>query len=1408
MKISKSDRAIEEKFDLFCAANSFASILTSFNRLCALTVTAPTTGHPWNIYRELSAHVKPYWKGAELFKKLDKRVHSPDYMHQTVCSGVNALVIGCGPCGLRCAIELALLGARVVVVEKRDAFSRNNVLHLWPYLIEDLRGLGAKTFFGKFCVGSIDHVSIRTLQCILLKVALLFGVQIFPGVAYRGLVQPTSDVSDSFNLNVPNRLFVNQDTSSSAPLMNGHFRDVADHPSHVRRRHTPSTNGTVYHSELGHSRRTVGWRVRLEPEVVALQNYEIDVLIGADGKRSCIGFPSKELRCRLAIAITANFVNYRTQAETEVEEISGVASIFNQQFFARLASDTGIDLENIVYYKDETHYFVMTACKHSLLAKGVLKQDREDSERLLCSENIDHSALQAYARETANYVTRNQLPRLDFAINARGQPDVDVFDFTRIFAAEYSCRMLERKQHLLMQCLVGDGLFEPFWPTGSGCALGFLSALDAAWAVSRLATGLHPLQVLAQRESVYQRLSQTTPQNMPSNFADYTIDPKTSSDIHGRGERCISTKATNAKVACPPHHRCVLQNGYLDASKAKRVFREDPNWSVEKGLLLKRRAELIATLQDPASTKRHLSVQPLLSIKKRPFVRNGSDRSKSPRLKQLTSFPSYQPEQRNPPTRSRSNHEVNSSAHQTSTTSTNTDRLSGPRKGGGSTQCRMCNKRVYSIERVTAFGSNFHRNCLRCRVCDSQLQPEKAVRARTATSDTFFCLAHSPLKSNGGSKEPRSRASSTGVSAADRLRAGPLPPDNSRAPPVQESQNRPSVLARAHALENPPAAVLSRPSRRPVSNIDPSKSALLAGLSDGDDAVMGVVDVRALIRNFRGAPSDSSTSPSPVRRYVGSRKPLSAAPIGPSGDVPVDRLRAPGIRDEGAPGPDCFLAGHLGLPEVERRAIWELNTTIDLPDLSVSDLLEHMRSNRRAILGDGDYFASTESDDSHTACDSDALKTRVLPLPCKHKGRDSTTTVAPCNTHRTIESNITLTTMTTMNSSPALLSSQTSSVLDQTHPSSVMAAKRRFCMEPPKPLIIDPKQFISNKNRERTTTNSLSDCTEFTHPIQEVELLRRLTPPSNGSPLHSPGALVVRDLPLEATQVPLNSSTPHTSDCDVFDPFPNSHHLHSVIVSTPSPAASFAPLEQLRDIDSLSTTTTTTTTEHSSTERLSETDDLGPNISACPLPAQTPCLCPVVDIPAVDAFVSKSTGILIHPTSSEGSDVTDTSSADLDSAVVIRPIQTRAPSIIIQDERLPEPRSSPTEDTSSADCTQNDQLAPIVSAGQESSSSSLVYGSAHSMVGSDVRIPPMPLSLLQDSKIHLPKTSSEVGCACAPVFVKDFSQGAENLSRTHSLVSPDRPRPLAGAHSFSVPNLSDFLRSTNFVEPSESKVQC
>ena len=53
-----------------------------------------------------------------------------------------------------------------------------------------------------------------------------------------------------------------------------------------------------------------------------------------------------------------------------------------------MSQEIGIDLENIVYYRGDTHYFVMTALKNCLLKRGVIKEDIDDRDRLLAPSNI------------------------------------------------------------------------------------------------------------------------------------------------------------------------------------------------------------------------------------------------------------------------------------------------------------------------------------------------------------------------------------------------------------------------------------------------------------------------------------------------------------------------------------------------------------------------------------------------------------------------------------------------------------------------------------------------------------------------------------------------------------------------------------------------------------------------------------------------------------------------------------------------------------------------------------------------------------------------------------------------------------------------------------------------------------
>ncbi|KAG7248085.1 hypothetical protein CRUP_032333, partial [Coryphaenoides rupestris] len=130
------------------------------------------------------------------------------------------------------------------------------------------------------------------------------------------------------------------------------------------------------------------------------------------------------------------------------------------KFFLDLKEETGIDLENIVYYKDKTHYFVMTAKKQSLLDKGVVIHDYVDTHNLLCSDNINQEALLCYAREAADFGTNYQLPTLDYAMNHYGQPDVAMFDFTGMHASEHAAMVRERHGRHLLVTLVGDSLLE------------------------------------------------------------------------------------------------------------------------------------------------------------------------------------------------------------------------------------------------------------------------------------------------------------------------------------------------------------------------------------------------------------------------------------------------------------------------------------------------------------------------------------------------------------------------------------------------------------------------------------------------------------------------------------------------------------------------------------------------------------------------------------------------------------------------------------------------------------------------------------------------------------------------------------------------------------------------------------
>ena len=402
-------------------------------------------------------------KSASLLRSLESQAAKAVYEENKVGEGKVAVVLGAGPCGLRLAMELQMLGARTIVVEKREQMTRNNVLRLWPFIMEDLKRLGVRKLYPQLEHGSINHISIRMLQVILLKLALLLGVEVRSGESFVSLKEPDG-------------------------------------------------------------RR--GWRA-----VTSKGELDCDLIFCATGCNIPEGlgsFSKKKPEFKMAIAVTANFKR-GLDNEKNVEEIPGLARQNKMEYFKELEERYNVGLENIVYFKDMTNYFVMTVKKDSLLKNGILKED-VSKEGLLDKDNQNMDALKEFVLKAAVHSTeRNPVKksaRLECSLD--NLVDVSIFNFSELYRSAQASRVIERRGRRLLIGLVGDSLMQPFWPEGLGISRGFLSVWDAAWMVRQFC--LKPkdkvLEVLAEREKLYS-LQKTVDNKLEKNYNEWSIDPAT-----------------------------------------------------------------------------------------------------------------------------------------------------------------------------------------------------------------------------------------------------------------------------------------------------------------------------------------------------------------------------------------------------------------------------------------------------------------------------------------------------------------------------------------------------------------------------------------------------------------------------------------------------------------------------------------------------------------------------------------------------------------------------------------------------------------------------------------------------------------------------------------------------------------
>ena len=466
-----TDSNWDQTFIDFIESSDIVPVLTKFRQLCEERELI--LGYMKNVFPVLEYKLagRISFRYRELFHLLSTRGSKIEYQNVKSAEDKKALVIGAGPCGLRMAIELLFLGVDVTVMEARPYFDRNNVIKLWNFVMEDLKTLGAKKIYPQLGTGSVNHVSIRVLQTILLKIALILGAKVRTNEKFKRVQEPSDK---------------RKWTSVS---------EVKD------------DKGKVIENEE-----------------------EFDIIVCAAGRNVPLeGFERKSLDAKLSIAITANFMNKKTPEERKVKEIPGLSRQYDQEFFKSLLQEKNIRLENIVYYQNDTHYFVMTAKKDSLLQKGVILDDQQDRNKILKPENINKKKLEVFAKEAALFSTKyysKELPNRPFA-KWKGENDVSIFDFTNVYSSKNASRLKTKDGHSLLLSLVGDSLIEPFWPEGTGIGRGFLSVFDTAWMIRRYLSNDNHYEVVREREKLYSLLRQTGDDKLKGNYKSWSIDPVT-----------------------------------------------------------------------------------------------------------------------------------------------------------------------------------------------------------------------------------------------------------------------------------------------------------------------------------------------------------------------------------------------------------------------------------------------------------------------------------------------------------------------------------------------------------------------------------------------------------------------------------------------------------------------------------------------------------------------------------------------------------------------------------------------------------------------------------------------------------------------------------------------------------------
>ncbi|KAJ3346645.1 [F-actin]-monooxygenase mical3 [Kappamyces sp. JEL0680] len=375
-----------------------------------------------------------------LFAKLDQKIASYESIRAATPSAM--VVSGAGPCGLRAAVDAALLGHSVVLLELRSECSRHNILNTWQQTVTDLLDLGLKVLVPSFKLHGQLHLGTNDLQMALIKAEARIHIK-----------RPVETVSE-----------------------------LALRPSDFDDDSVEKKNLVDYVEPPLSERGAIATSLDAIPPSATLIPF--DSIIVAEGQSSRLirhlGFQRHLQRFANAIGIVVNldFSQDKNGPERKLEEVHVFRmSAFWKQSVLGVLSQKGIDLENLEYKRGPgNHFIASTSSLKTLEAVGVIRGIRATVGETLSSDNVDIAKLYEMGREIASSLG---IPSSSPFCSKNG---VQVFDFSSRGLCSESFKWIHSSGGATGLVLpAGDALQNPYWPQGLGVNRGFHTALNAIY---------------------------------------------------------------------------------------------------------------------------------------------------------------------------------------------------------------------------------------------------------------------------------------------------------------------------------------------------------------------------------------------------------------------------------------------------------------------------------------------------------------------------------------------------------------------------------------------------------------------------------------------------------------------------------------------------------------------------------------------------------------------------------------------------------------------------------------------------------------------------------------------------------------------------------------------------------------